>query len=523
MSATQSFKGSSSEQLHESHTHAHVPAWAVLAIACVAQFMVVLDISIVNVALPSIAKPAAEHGLGLNHDQLQWVVNAYALTFAGFLLFGGRAGDLFGRKKVFLFGLSIFTVASLVGGFAQNAAMIEISRAVQGFGGGILAPSTLSLLTTTYTEHRARARALGVWSATAGSGGAFGALAGGVLTDLVSWRWVLFVNVPIGAALFAAAAVALRESRADSGLAGAHGEREVRGVRSLDIPGTVTVTAGLAILVYAIVGTNTHPWGSARTLSTLGVAAALLATFVVIERYTARPMVPLRIFKLRALSSANGIAIAVGAAMFSMFFFLSLYMQDVLGYSALVAGVAFLPGALCIIGGATMSSRLVSHVGPRRLIVIGGLLSAGSLWWFSRLPSSGNYAEHLLVPMLLVCFGMGMSMVPLTVAATSGVDRREAGLASGLLNTTRQVGGALGLAALSTIATDRSTGLLAHHVGAAAAATSGYDRAFVVCGFIALAGALLALTLPSRASHVAAVEQSAAEHAQQESAPVAVE
>jgi sugar phosphate permease len=203
-------------------------------------------------------------------------------------------------------------------------------------------------------------------------------------------------------------------------------------------------------------------------------------------------------------------------------------MQDVLGYSALVAGVAFLPGALFIIGGATMSSRLVSHVGPRRLIVIGGLLSAVALWWFSRLPASGNYAEHLLVPMLLVCFGMGMSMVPLTVAATSGVDRSEAGLASGLLNTTRQVGGALGLAALSTIAADRSNGLLAHHVAAASAATSGYDRAFVVCGFIALAGALLALTLPSRASHVAAVEQSAAEHAQQagpagQSAPVAAE
>jgi EmrB/QacA subfamily drug resistance transporter len=497
----------------QSNAHPHIPAWAVLAIACVAQFMVVLDISIVNVALPSIAKPAAQHGLGLSHDQLQWVVNAYALTFAGFLLFGGRAGDLFGRKKVFLTGLSIFTLASLVGGFAQSAAMIEVSRAVQGLGGGILAPSTLSLLTTTYTDHRARARALGVWSATAGSGGAFGGLAGGVLTDLVSWRWVLFVNVPIGAALFVAAAIALRESRA---------EGQVRGLRGLDIPGTITVTAGLATLVYAIVNTNTHPWGSARTLATLAIAAALLVAFVVIERFAAQPMVPLRIFKMRALSSANGIAIAVGAAMFSMFFFLSLYMQDVLGYSALVAGFAFLPGALFIIGGAAMSSRLVSHVGPRRLIVIGGLLSAVAVWWFSRLPASGNYAEHLLVPMLLVCFGMGMSMVPLTVAATSGVDRSEAGLASGLLNTTRQVGGALGLAALSTIAADRSNGLLAHHVAAASAATSGFDRAFVVCGFIALAGALLALTLPDRASHVAAVEQSAAEHAGP-SASVAVE
>jgi EmrB/QacA subfamily drug resistance transporter len=478
-----------------------VPAWAVLAIACVAQFMVVLDISIVNVALPSIAKPVSQHGLGLDRNQLQWIVNAYALTFAGFLLFGGRAGDLFGRKKIFLVGLSIFTVASLIGGFSQNATMIEISRAAQGLGGGILAPSTLSLLTTTYTEHRARARALGVWSAVAGSGGAFGALAGGVLTDLVSWRWVLFVNVPIGVLLFIAAVMALRESRG-----------QVRGIAGLDIPGTITVTAGLAVVVYAIVSTNTHPWGSARTLATLGIGVGLLIAFVVIERFTPQPLVPLRIFRLRALSSANGIAVAVGAAMFTMFFFLSLYMQDVLGYSALMAGFAFLPGALCLIVGAAMSSRLVSHVGPRRLLVIGGLLAAAALLWFAQLPASGNYAAHVLAPMVIVCFGMGMSMVPLTVAATSGVDRSEAGLASGLLNTTRQMGGALGLAALTTIATSRTTSLLASHHSTAVATTSGFDRAFVVAAFISLAGALLALTLPSRGEHVAAVEQSARDH-----------
>lgn len=495
----------------DSHARAQVPAWAVLAIACVAQFMVVLDISIVNVALPSIAKPAAEHGLGLDRNQLQWIVNAYALTFAGFLLFGGRAGDLFGRKKIFLVGLSIFTVASLVGGFSQNASMIEISRAAQGLGGGILAPSTLSLLTTTYTEHRARARALGVWSAVAGSGGAFGALAGGVLTDLVSWRWVLFVNVPIGALLFVAAVMALRESRG-----------QVRGVTGLDIPGTITVTAGLAVVVYAIVSTNTHPWGSTRTLATLGLGVGLLIAFVAIERFTPQPLVPLRIFRMRALSSANGIAIALGAAMFTMFFFLSLYMQDVLGYSALAAGLAFLPGALCMIAGATMSSRLVSHVGPRRLLVTGGVLAAGALWWFGQLPAAGSYAVHVLPPMLIVCFGMGMSMVPLTVAATSGVDRREAGLASGLLNTTRQMGGALGLAALTTIATSHTGALLASHHSKAAATTAGFDRAFVVGAFISLAGALLALTLPSRAAHVAEVEQSARDHTEP-AQPVPVE
>jgi len=487
----------------ESNAHSHVPAWAVLAIACVAQFMVVLDVSIVNVALPSIAKPPAQHGLGLDRDQLQWIVNAYALAFAGFLLFGGRAGDLFGRKKVFLIGLSLFTLASLVGGFSQNASMIELSRAAQGLGGGILAPSTLSLLTTTYTDHRARARALGVWSAVAGSGGAFGALAGGVLTDLVSWRWVLFVNVPIGVLLFIAAAMALRESRG-----------QVRGIRSLDIPGTLTVTAGLAVLVYGIVSTNKHPWGSTRTIVTLGIAAALLVAFVAIERFAAQPMVPLRIFKMRALSSANGIAITLGAAMFTMFYFVSFYMQDVLGFSPLVTGFAFLPGAAFIIAGATVSSRLVSHVGPRRLLVIGGLMSTVALWWFSQLPASGDYGVHVLGPMLLVCLGLGTSMVPLTVAATSGVDRREAGLASGLINTTRQIGGALGLAVLTTIATDR---ILSLHPGAgfdAAATTSGYDRAFFVGAFIALAGVLLAFTLPSRSSHVEAVQQSARDHAQ---------
>ena len=477
---------------HESNAHSHVPSWAILAIACAAQFMVVLDISIVNVALPKI-----QQGLTMSPSQLQWVVNAYALCFAGFLLFGGRAGDLFGRKKIFLIGLTIFTLASLFGGFAHTGTELEMARAAQGLGGAILAPSTLSLLTTTYTEQRARARALGIWSATAGSGGAFGAMAGGILTDELSWRWVLFVNVPIGILLFTAAVIALRESRG-----------QVRGIAGLDIPGTVAVTGGLAVLVYGIVSTNEHPWGSARTLITLAIAVVLLGTFVAIERFTPQPMVPLRIFKLRALSSANGIAIAVGATMFSMFFFLSLYMQDVLHYSALRAGFAFLPGALFIIAGATTASKLVSKLGPRRILVIGGSLAAIALWWFSQLPTTGHYFVNVLWPMLMVCLGLGLSIVPMTVAATSGVDRSEAGLASGLVNTTRQVGGALGLAVLATIAIDR-----AHGLRTPAALTSGYDRSFFVAGFIALAGALLAFTLPSRSSHVATVEQSAREHA----------
>src|SRR5450631_2360303 len=440
---------------HGSNSHAHVPSWAVLAVACAAQFMVVLDISIVNVALPKM-----QQGLHMTPSQLQWVVNAYALTFAGFLLFGGRAGDLFGRKKVFLIGLTVFTLASLFGGFAHTGTELELARAAQGLGGAILAPSTLSLLTTTYTEQRARARALGIWSATAGSGGAFGAMAGGILTDELSWRWVLFVNVPIGVLLFAAAAIALRESRG-----------QVRGIAGLDIPGTIAVTGGLAVLVYGIVSTNEHPWGSARTIITLAVAVVLLSTFVVIERFTPHPMVPLRIFKMRSLSSANGIAITVGATMFSMFFFLSLYMQHVMHYSALRAGFAFLPGALAIIAGATTASKLVSKVGPRRILVIGGSLAAVALWWFSQLPTSGHYFVNVLWPMVMVCLGLGLSIVPMIVAATAGVDRSEAGLAAGLVNTTRQVGGALGLAVLATIAIDR-----AHGLRTPAALTSGYDR-----------------------------------------------
>jgi EmrB/QacA subfamily drug resistance transporter len=477
---------------HESNTHAHIPTWAVLAIACAAQFMVVLDISIVNVALPKMGQ-----SLSMNQNQLQWVVNAYALTFAGFLLLGGRAGDLFGRKRIFLLGLTVFVAASLVGGFAQNGTMLEIARAAQGLGGAILAPSTLSLLTTTYTEQRERARALGLWSATAGSGGAFGVMAGGILTDELSWRWILFVNVPIGVLLFAAASAALKESRG-----------QIRTIGALDIPGTITVTGGLAVLVYGIVSTNQHAWGSARTLVTLAIAVVLLGAFVAIERYTPQPLVPLRIFKMRALSSANGIAVAVGALMFSLFFFLSLYMQDVLHFSALKTGFAFVPGAVMIIIGAQTASRTVSKVGPRRIIAFGAVSAALGMWWLSRLPASGNYYAHVLPPMMLVSLGLGLCIVPVTVAATSGVDRREAGLASGLVNTTRQVGGALGLAALATIATERAKGLRT-----AAALTSGFDRAFLVAGFIAVAGALLALTLPSRSAHVATVEQSARDHA----------
>jgi EmrB/QacA subfamily drug resistance transporter len=456
-----------------------VPSWAVLAIACAAQFMVVLDVSIVNVALPSIRT-----SLGLSVSGLQWVVNAYTLTVAGFMLFGGRAADLFGRKKIFMTGLTLFTLASLAGGFAPNGVLLVVARAVQGLGGAILAPATLSLLTTRYTEPRARARALGAWGATAGSGGAFGVLAGGLLTDLASWRWVLFVNVPFGALLLIAAAGALRESRG-----------QIHSVRALDLPGTLTVTAGLALGVYGIVSTDTHPWGSAHTLVSLAIAVALLTAFVLIETRAPAPIVPLRIFRLRSLSAANGLAVIIGSAMFSMFFFTTLYLQVVLGFSPLRAGLAFLPVTALIITGAQVSGRLVSRFGPRPLLLGATAATALALAWLSRL-ADGGYWTHVFGPTILLGAAMGTAMVPMMLAATAGVDAREQGLAAGLINTTRMVGGAVGLAALATIATDRTAAALRDGTALNAALTAGYSRALLVSAVTVAAGVLIVLTLP---------------------------
>ncbi|NHC46703.1 MFS transporter [Motilibacter aurantiacus] len=465
------------------NTHAHFPSWAVLLIACAAQFMVILDVSIVNVALPSM-----QHDLRLTTDGLQWVVNAYTLTFAGFLLFGGRAADLFGRKRVFLFGLVVFTLASLVGGFAQDEATIVAARAVQGLGGAVLAPATLSLLTTTYTEPHARARALGIWGSVVGAGGALGALAGGVLTDLLSWRWVLFVNGPIGLALLVGAVVVLLESKG-----------QARGVRSLDIPGTATVTLGLTAIVYAIVSTDTYAWGSARTLVPLVAGIALLGVFLLVESRSRQPLVPLAIFRLRALSAANGVAAFVGGGMFAYWFFLTLYLQQVHGYSPLAAGFAFLPSSVSIVIASQISGKLVRRVGPRPLLVVGPLLTATGLAWLSRFSADGSYATDVLPATIALSLGLGLTMVPMTVAATAGVGPREAGLASGLLNTSRQVGGAVGLAVLSTIANTHAAGLRDAGRPVAEALTAGYGRGLLVsAGILVLAGVAGAL-LPGRA------------------------
>ncbi len=462
-----------------------VPDWVILFIACLAQFMVVLDVSIVNVALPSIGRE-----LHYSPTGLQWVVNAYVLTFAGFLLLGGRAADIFGRRRVYLAGLGLFTVASLAGGVAQNSAWLTTARALQGVGGALLSPATLTIIVTTFTGAR-MAKALGVWSAVAGAGGATGSILGGVLTAELSWRWVLFVNIPIGVVGTMAALGYLTELRRQPG-----GGRE-----SLDVWGAVTVTAGLGALIYAIVGTDTHSWSSGYTLSILGVAAVLLALFAVIEKTVAtRPLVPFRLFRSRSVSGANAVMLLVGAAFFSMWYFLSLYMQNVLGYGALRAGVAFLPMAASIVVGAQVSSRAMTRTGVRPLLLAGTVLAAVGFAWLSRIGASSAYLAHVFGPGCLISLALGVLFTPLASAATAGVHYSEAGLASGVLNTSRQMGGSLGLAALATVAIDHTHGLLAGGHGAlsrSAALTAGYARAFEIASVLAVCAFLFSFVVPS--------------------------
>ncbi len=454
------------------------PAALVLAVVCVAQFMVVLDVSIVNVALPDI-----RNNLHMTQNGLAWVLNAYTLTFAGFLLLGGRAADLFGRKRLFLIGVGVFVVTSLLGGLAQNGGELIGARALQGLGGAILSPATLTILTTTFTDPKARTRALGLWSAVAGAGGATGVLAGGVLTDLLSWRWILFINVPIGLAVLLVARFALVESRLE-------GDRP-----TLDWAGALAVTGGLVAVVYGVVSTDTHSWTSPQVLTALAVGVALLAAFVAIESRHRHPLVPLRLFRSRALTGANLIMVVIGSAMFSVFFFLSQFLQDVQGYSPLKAGFAFLPMPLAIIAGTQLSSRLVSRVGPRILLVVGPLIGAAGMLLLSRITASSSYALHIGLPGAILTFGIGMAFVPVTLSATTGVARQDAGLASGLINTTRQIGGSLGLAALLTIAASRTSSDVAQ--GRRIAETAGFTLAFeVAAALLALAAVIAAVVLP---------------------------
>jgi EmrB/QacA subfamily drug resistance transporter len=453
-----------------------------LLLLAVTQFVIVIDASIVNVALPSIGTH-----LHFSRDDLSWVVNAYTLTFGGFLLLGGRMADLLGRRRMFMLGLIVFSVASFAGGIAQSEGWLIAARAVQGLGAAIVSPAALSIITTTFREGSERNRALGVWGAVAGAGGAAGVLLGGILTSGLSWRWVLFVNVPIGLAAALLAPRTLVESRSEDG------------TQTFDIPGAVTVTAGLGLLVYAVVDAVNSGWGSTTTLLRLAGAVALLVAFVIIELRQREPLMPFRIFRLRTLRGSNIVGLLIGMSLFSMFFFISLYLQDVLHYSAIKTGLSYLPLSVGIILSAGIASQLVTRLGYKTPLIAGLLLIAGGLLWFSQVPDpGGSYASDVLGPSLLAAVGLGFSFVPVTIAAVAGTEPHEAGLASGLINTSQQVGGALGLAILATIANSRTQDLLHSGVHATTVAlTKGYDRAFLVGSGFAIAGAILAIVLIS--------------------------
>jgi EmrB/QacA subfamily drug resistance transporter len=465
-------------------SHSSTNKWLAMALLAAAQFVVVLDASIVNVALPSIGRD-----LDFSQDNLSWVVNAYVLVFGGFLLLGGRLADLLGRRRLFIVGLILFAAASLAGGLAQSEGWLIAARAVQGLGAALLSPAALSLVTVLFAEGSERNKAMGVWGAVAGSGGAVGVLLGGMLTEWAGWEWVLFVNVPIGIAAAIAAPRLLPESRNE-------------GERHFDVLGAVTITAGLSLLVYALVDTNTAGWGSLQTLGLSAIALALIGSFYFIERRQKNPLVPFPgIFRIRTITGINVSAVLVAAALFSMFFFISLYMQNVLGFSPIETGLAYLPLAVGIIISAGGSAGLVTRFGFKPVLVTGLIVTAAGLLWFSQVSPDGSYVGDVLFPSLLAAVGLGLAFVSMTVAAVSGVTTHETGLASGLINTSQQIGGALGLAILATVANSRIDDLAASGTPMPVALTEGFQSAFLVGAGLAILGAVLATVLvSSRAS-----------------------
>ncbi|WP_217252430.1 MFS transporter [Streptomyces sp. AC602_WCS936] len=445
------------------------PTWLVLALACAGQFLVVLDVSVVNVALPSMRAD-----LGLSAQGLQWVVNAYAIAFAGFMLLGGRAGDLYGRKRMFLVGLGLFTLASLGGGLAQEGWQLLLARAVQGLGAAVLAPSTLTILTAAVPEGAARARAIATWTAVGAGGGAAGGLVGGVLVDGLSWRWVLLINVPVGAVVLAGALLWLTESRA--------------GVRPrLDLPGAMLVTAGLATLAYGISQTESEGWAATAALVPLLAGLLLLGLFLLVEARTAAPLMPPGLLRLRSVASANVAMLVSGSSMFSMWFFMTLYAQNVLGYSPLEAGVALVPSSLAVILGSKLAPRFMPVIGARNVAVLGTLVAAAGFGWQSTMSADGAYVTAIMIPGVLMMLGAGLAATPLASLAISGAGAGDAGLVSGLINTSRTMGGSLGLAVMSTIAAARAGGEDAGRV----ALTDGYALVFRTGAVVLVAGAAL--------------------------------
>ena len=447
--------------------------WSALALIVTAQFMVILDVAIVNVALPSI-----KSDLGFSTTGLQWVISAYAIFFGGLLLLGGRLADLLGRRRLFVFGLLLFAFSSLLCGFAWSAPALIVFRAVQGLGGALMAPAALSLLVTTFAEGRERNLALGIYGAASGSGAAAGVLLGGVLTSYVGWSWIFFINVPVGVVAALLAPVLLRESRADLG----H--------RHFDVAGAFTITAGLMLFVYGLTRATTDGWGATTTLVLLVGSAALVGAFAVIELRASSPLLPLRLFRLRTLSAANVTMAIVGAVAFSEFFLLTLYVQDVLHYSAVQSGLAFVAFAGTVVVTSNVAQLVVGRAGVRGTLTFGLLLFAVSAALLTRLPVEAHYFWDIFPAFVIGGAGMGFSFVPITIASLTGVERADAGVASGLINTSRQIGGAIGLAAISAIAATQTHDYVLARPGVSATSGVALDHGFQI-GYYTILGLLL--------------------------------
>jgi EmrB/QacA subfamily drug resistance transporter len=474
-------------------TEAHAPdprRWQALALVCVAFFMTVLDVSIVNVALPSI-----KTALNVAERDLQWVITAYAITFGGFLLLGGRAGDLLGRRRMFMIGTVVFSAASLACGLAGSIGVLIAARAVQGIGAAIISPATLSIITTTFDEGSERNKALGIWGAMGGSGAAAGVLFGGILTKYAGWEWIFFVNVPVGAAVLALTRPIVRESR-------------IPGLQGFDFPGAATITASLALLVYSISKAPDVGWASGQTIGLLAAAAVLLVAFIVIEMRQRSPMVPFRIFRTRTVTGANIAGFLLGAVIFSNFFLLTLYVQQVLHYSALKTGLTFLFTAGTVIPVAGASQALVTKVGARPVMAVGLALITAGMLWYSQIGPHSHFASGLLPGYVMVGVGIAFAFIPMSIAALAGVEHQEAGLASGLINTSQQIGGALGVAIAATVAFTHTKTLIASGHDPLSAQTSGFALGFWVIAAIGAVAVLatLAFVRDSELAPVDAVE-----------------
>jgi EmrB/QacA subfamily drug resistance transporter len=452
---------------------------AVLAVVAVAQFMVILDSTVVNVALPTIKRD-----LGFSEQSLSWVLNAYALMFGGFLLLGGRAADRLGRRRLFVAGITLFSGASLICGLAQSEGMLLASRAAQGLGGAMVSPAALSIILTTFAEGPERNRALAIWGAIAGAGGAVGVLLGGVIVQAISWRWVFFINVPIGVTALVLTPRVIPESRSDAAAQ-----------RGYDAAGAISITLGTLALVFSLIKADSWGWGSGRTIAGLAVATALVSVFVLIEQRQRDPLVPLRIFSNRSLSASDVTMLLVAAALFGMFYFCTLYLQQILGFSALKTGVSYLPFSVTLMAASAGASQVVDRFTPKPVLVTGLVITTAGFIVLTHASGHGDYLSHVLPAMVILGIGLGMSFVPITIAATTGVAPEDSGLASGLLNTTQQVGGALGLAILSTVSTTRVTHAL--HTGAPlpVALTHGFKGGFIVAAILCAAAAALAIAL----------------------------